>query len=125
MQPIFDDKFIAALTPIVISILGGAARCALDARRVTVTNLARGITLAAFAGYVVHLSLVGLGFSDGTRGALTGIASFAADDFLLGVLVIGQKFSKDPLGTISTVRSTIRSEAKPEIETVNKETPKT
>ena len=74
-------------------------------REFSLPALARGVSMAAFAGWLASEALGHFGFGEGLRGAITGVAAFAADDILLGILALTSRMRTDPLGAIADFRT--------------------
>ena len=84
------------LLPVSIALTAGVARTILDGERRTFGEFFRGLFLAGFVGALVALALSNTSFSETYKGFIIGVASFAGEDLLLGVLKVSRAFTENP-----------------------------
>lgn len=91
-------------TLIVIAILAGTSRTILSTEQRTFGAYIRMIVIAGFVGFIASQFMKDVALSEGTKGAIVGVAAFIANDILRALLVIGEMLANDPIGTISKLR---------------------
>jgi hypothetical protein len=106
-----DLLLAAGGTAGAIGLVVGVARGIIQAKHGTLMAWARGITASLIVGVAVGWGLSDTAFSATTQAAIIACCAYIADDVLLGLLVLGGLFSKDPAAFASRVLDGVRGRA--------------
>lgn len=83
--------------PLVIAFFAVLARYLATAPKPTLWAIARGTIIGVFVGAVTNLYLADIeSISDGTRGALVGLAAILAEDIVIALLAGGRRLRNNP-----------------------------
>lgn len=83
--------------PIAIAVLAVSVRLILSVNRLTILGFLRAVTVGLFVGSVVNLYLGDIEtMSDGTRGAIVGVAAVLAEDLTVALLAVGKQVRERP-----------------------------
>jgi hypothetical protein len=83
--------------PIALAVLAVSVRLILSVNRVTILGFVRAVTVGVFVGSVVNLYLGDIeSMSDGTRGAIVGVAAVLAEDLTVALLALGKQVRERP-----------------------------
>ncbi|HWH74955.1 MAG TPA: hypothetical protein VNV16_11905 [Methylibium sp.] len=107
----FDLLLASGGTAGAIGFLVGIARGIIQARHGSLGAWVRGITASLFVGVAVGWGLSDTTLSTTTQAAIIACCAYVADDVLLGMLVLGGMFSRDPAGFASRVLDGVRGRA--------------
>lgn len=106
------DLLLAAGGPAgVIGLVVGIARGIIQAKHGSLGAWVRGITASLIVGVAVGWGLSDTSFSATTQAAIIACCAYIADDVLLGLLVLGGLFSKDPASFAGKVLDGVRGRA--------------
>lgn len=94
-----------------IGLVVGIARGIIQQKHGTIGALLRGAVASVLVAVIVSWGLTDTGLSVTTKGAITGICAFIADDILLGLLSLGALIGKDPIGFLSRLAAAYRGQA--------------
>lgn len=95
--------------PLAIAMLAVVARYLVTAPKPTLWALVRGMVVGVFVGALTNLYLADIpAISDGTRGALVGLAAILAEDLVIVILAGGRKLRSNPAGVWDFLLSIIR-----------------
>lgn len=94
-----------------IGLVVGIARGIIQQKHGSIGALARGAIASVLVAVLVSWGLADAGLSVTTKGAITGICAFIADDILLGLLSLGALIGKDPIGFFSRLTAAYRGMA--------------
>jgi hypothetical protein len=108
------DVLIAVGAPAgIIGLAVGIARGIVQARYGTLQAWAGGIVASVLVGVCVGWGLSDTGFSVTTQAAIIAACSYVAGDVLLGLLVLGGLFSRDPAAFATRVIDGVRGRSAP------------
>lgn len=82
---------------LAIAFTAGIARSIASGERRSLREFFQGLFIAGFVGAMTALALAQTDFSEAFKGFVIGIASFAGEDVLLGLLKVSRTFAKQPL----------------------------
>jgi len=94
-----------------IGLVVGIARGIIQQRHGGIGSLIRGAMASVLVGVIVAWGLADGGLSVTTKGAITAICAFIADDILMGLLSLGALLGKDPIGFFSRLIAAYRGQA--------------
>jgi hypothetical protein len=94
-----------------IGLAVGIARGIIQQKHGSFGAFLRGTIASVLVAVLVSWGLADAGLSVTTKGAITGICAFIADDILLGLLSLGALIGKDPLGFFSRLSAAYRGMA--------------
>ncbi len=83
-----------------IAMLAGIARSVTDKEKRKVWPFVQGLFLAGFVGAMTAFALEQTNFSEPFKGFIIGLASFAGEDLLMGVLKLSKQFGLQPLESV-------------------------
>lgn len=83
--------------PLAIALSAGIARSITSGEQRSFRQFMQGLFLAGFVGSMTALAIQPLPYSEPMKGFIIGIASFAGEDVLLGLLRMSKQFSKHPV----------------------------
>lgn len=89
----------------------GIMRGVIQQKHGSIGGFIRGILASIFVAVMVSWGLVDSNLSLSTRGMVTGICSFIADDILLGLMSLATLMGRDPFGFFSRVLAAYRGAA--------------
>jgi hypothetical protein len=99
------EKLDSLLDFIVIAVMAGTARVILSEEQRTFGAYIRMIIVAGFVGYVANTYLQDTDWGDGKKGLVVAVSSLLATDILNALLLLGKRFARDPLKTLSDLRN--------------------
>lgn len=103
------DVLLAVGAPAgIIGLAVGIARGIVQARYGTLRAWAGGIVASVLVGVAVGWGLGETSFSVTTKAAIVAACSYVAGDVLLGLLVLGSLFSRDPAAFTARVIDGVR-----------------
>lgn len=79
-----------------IALTAGVARSIASGERRSFGQFFQGLFIAGFVGALTALAISNLPYSEAFKGFIIGLAAFAGEDVLLGVLSLSRSFAKDP-----------------------------
>lgn len=82
---------------LTIALMAGVARSIAAGERRSFAAFLQGLFIAGFVGAMTALALAQTDFSEAFKGFVIGIASFAGEDVLLGLLKVSRTFAKQPV----------------------------
>lgn len=97
-----------------IAFVVGIARGVIQQKHGGIGALIRGAVASVLVGVIVTWGLADTGLSVTSKGAITAISAFIADDILLGLLSLGALIGKDPLGFFARLLAAYRGQASAE-----------
>lgn len=95
----------------VIGLVVGVFRGVIQQKHGGLMALVRGAIASVLVGVIVSWGLADAGLSVTTKGAITAICAFIADDILLGLISLGSLLGKDPLGFFARLLAAYRGQA--------------
>lgn len=94
----------------IIGLAVGVARGIIQQKHGSVGALLRGALASVLVGIVVSWGLSDTSLSVTSKGAITAICAFIADDILLGLLSLGSLVGKDPIGFFTRLSAAYRGQ---------------
>lgn len=91
-----------------IALTAGVARNVTSGERRTFGQFVQGLFLAGFVGAMTALALQQTSFSEPFKGFVIGLASFAGEDVLMGVLKLSRDFGLHPADALRRLRRFLR-----------------
>lgn len=79
-----------------IALTAGIARSITSGERRSFGEFMQGLFIAGFVGALTALALSQMPYSEAFKGFVIGLASFAGEDVLLGVLKLSRSFAQSP-----------------------------
>lgn len=95
----------------VIGLVVGITRGIIQTKHGTFAAFLRGVLASIFVATLVSWGLADTALSVTSRGVIIGIASYIADDILLGLMSLGALAGRDPLGFIERLTAAYRGQA--------------
>jgi len=86
-----------------IAVLAGLARAFTSGERRSFWRFVNGLFLAGFVGAMTALALSHTEYSEGTKGFIIGLSSFAGEDLLTGALKISRDIGASPKKIIKRI----------------------
>lgn len=83
-----------------IALIAGIARAVTDKEKRKLWPFVQGLFLAGFVGAMTAFALEQTAFSEPFKGFIIGLASFAGEDLLMGLLKLSKQFGVHPLETV-------------------------
>lgn len=96
----WEKKIGLALT---IAFTAGVARSIASGERRSFKQFFQGLFIAGFVGAMTALALAQTDYSEAFKGFVIGIASFAGEDVLIGLLKVSQGFAKHPVEALKKI----------------------
>ena len=93
-------ELIRELTPLALMALAATVRFMMLPTNQSAWTYIRGLCAAVLVGFMVNSLVDGYELAEGYRIACIAVGAFLADDILRGLLTLGEKFTRDPLGFI-------------------------
>ena len=87
-----------------IALTAGLARNLSSGERRSFGQFLQGLFLAGFVGAMTALALQQTSFSEPFKGFVIGLASFAGEDVLMGVLKLSRQFGLHPVEALRHLR---------------------
>lgn len=95
------------LLPLTIALGAGLARSIASGERRSFKQFLQGLFLAGFVGSMTALALAQTAYSEPFKGFIIGLASFAGEDVLMGLLNLSRQFGVHPLETLRRLKKTL------------------
>lgn len=92
----------------VIGLVTGIARGVVQARHGSIGAWVRGITASLVVGVMTGWALHDTDMTPTLQAAIIAVCAYTADDVLLGLLVLGSLFSRDPAAFAGRVIDSVR-----------------
>lgn len=83
-----------------IALIAGFARAATDKDKRKLWPFVQGLFLAGFVGAMTAMAMEQTSFSEPFKGFVIGLASFAGEDLLMGLLKLSKQFGVHPLESV-------------------------
>ena len=99
-----SDEWKKILLTLGIALTAGAARSITSGERRSFGQFVQGLFLAGFVGAMTALILAQTDYSEPFKGFVIGLASFAGEDVLMGVLKLSKQFSLRPVEVLKQLR---------------------
>jgi len=91
-----------------IALTAGVARSVTSGERRSFGQFVQGLFLAGFVGAMTALALQQSSFSEPFKGFIIGLASFAGEDVLMGVLRLSRQFGLRPIEAMKSLRNLLK-----------------
>lgn len=86
--------------PLAIALSAGVARTIASGESRSFGQFLQGLFIAGFVGSMTALALAQTSYSEPFKGFVIGLASFAGEDVLMGLLKLSRQFGVHPLEAV-------------------------